>query len=54
MPIYKVLHNHILHDGVLYEPGKVIELKEEEAEGLRVALSADADIRDRSQRKGKK
>ena len=54
MSIYKVLHSHILHDGVLYAPGEVIELKENQAEGLSVSLSEDADTRDRSPRKGKK
>jgi hypothetical protein len=54
MPIYKVLHNHILHDGMLYEPGEAIELKENQAEGLRVSLSEDADTGARSPRKGKK
>ena len=43
MPTYKVLHSHILHDGVLYAPGEVIELKENQAEGLSVSLSEDAD-----------
>ena len=54
MPIYKVLHSHILHDGVLYGPGEVIELKENQAEGLRASLSEDADTVAQSPRKGKK
>ena len=54
MPIYKVLHNHILHDGALYAPGETIELQEEAATGLRVVLSADTDIRVQAARKGKK
>jgi hypothetical protein len=53
MPVYKVLHNHILHDGVLYAPGEVIELVEEQAETLSVA-ALPGEERDRSPRKGKK
>jgi len=54
MPIYKVLHNHLLHDGVLYAPGETVQLKEEEAEGLRVVLSADAGSGAQTPGKGKK
>ena len=54
MPTYRVLHNHILHDGALYAPGEDIELTEGEAEGLRVVQSEEADTGVRAPRKGKK
>ena len=38
MPAYKVLDGHILHDETLYAPGDLINLTEEQAEGLRVEL----------------
>jgi len=54
MPIYRVLHNHLLHDGVLYAPGETLQLKEEEAEGLRVVLSPEGDKGSQVPGKGKK